>query len=798
MKKERWYEDQPILKTDMAREQTAKEAAISERLLDAVNFGTLLESQLLGETSALLIQQGPNAGLYVTVNTGVAYSPIGERIIVSTVSSFNSAAPSAVTDNGIGGTVLTPRSTGSQNVPLTDNATNRIWLGYLETTDTSTFTLSHITNERLFIKKEDGFEIRVTTTSINPDSSRFVLIGEAVTLGGVVTSISSDNTREAQSVGPVAIPGSPYQIALTLFPNLPTELDRPASIPTVTGFVYTPGIPAAGEFTVNFQTGIVTFNAADTTTSVTINYLAQYTRRPLCVSKEYRAGGNISPQALPATYAAGSTTTFTDHINARGSGVITPSNPHGTAAADIGLAGVLDLGGKLASSGIIIEGGNASSIVSSLSPSAVSAFAIPANLVTIAPLVAGETLNVNGTLITSTDIPSLVTFNFIDSLTLLPLSAGTYSFYVDISTKTIEMISGASPSNSFAIASIYWDGSKLQLPITDLRVFGTTGKTNLRLETLLALAAGAATDNRLTTIYNAKLTGSVVVTPPTYAFVGLGGTTLNITVNGVVSAVTFPAFPINTTISGAVAAINAQIPSLKAVKTPTNQIKLLAYTSLTIIGGAAAPILGFVAGQTDNEAGSFVVTGSNNKIDFKVSAGPQLTATLTTGTYVMGSSSADPGTLCEQIKLKMQAADVAGIYAIAFNTVTRKVTIARNAATFQILWLTGTNTATAAKTLLGFTNVDTPVAISITSDSTTAAPSYIATNQNIKEIRISGSSSSIGVGGEVIDAEVAFVYDQTALSNLVQVVARMGNSTQTTLLTYNVDSTLRTIQEIVG
>lgn len=672
MKKERWFEDQPILKADLDREQASKEGSISDRLTDVTNYGVVLGSQLLGESSALLIQQGPNAGLFITVNTGVAYSSTGERIPVTAISAFNSSAPLTTTDNGIGATVLTPLSTGSQNIPVTNNATNSIWLGYLETTDTSVFTLSDITHERLFIKHDDGFEIQVTTTSTNPDSSRFVLIGEVVTSGGVVTSINAANSLEVLSVGPVAIPGSPYQIALSQFANLPVEAQRPASIPVIAGFTYTAEVPAAGQFTVNFATGVVTFNAADTGSIVTASYLSQHTRRQLAVAKNYKVGGTVTVRDIPSSYQAGAATTFTDHINARGSGVISATNPHGMAAADIGLAGVADIGSKLASSGIATSSGDASATSSSLSPSAVSAFLLGDNKVTIAPLIAGETVNVNGTLITATDIPTTITFDFIDPDTLLALAAGTYVFYVDSSTRTIARAIGAAPLSSFAIASVVWDGSKLLLPVTDLRKFGTTGKANIRLETLLALAAGVATDTRLSTLYSARLVGSVVVTAPSYAYTALGGTTLNVTVDGTPDSVTFPASPVNTSIVSAVDEINSQISGIKAVKTPTNQIKLLAPVSLVITGGAAAPILGFPVSPA------------------------------------LGSS--DSGL--------------------------------------------------------------------------------------VKEIRVSGSTSTIGVGGEGVDAEVAFTYDLS--DRLTQVLAYMGNSTLTTTLTYNADDTLKTVQETVS
>lgn len=801
MKKEAWYEDQPVLKSDLDRAQNSKEEAIRERLLDLNYVGVIKDSQLQGEASEFVIQQGPAAGLFITVNTGVAVSPAGERILLPAISLYNPLASTATIDNGIGGTTLVPQSSGSQNIPLTNNAVNSVWIGYLQTTDTTVFTLSEVTNERLFVKKDDGYQITVTTTSTNPDASKYVLLGEVTTLAGSVVLINLDNTKEAAVTGPTIIPGTPYQVALTVLPNILTELDRPVSIPTVTGFTYTAGTPAAAQFTVNFSTGVVTFNAANTGASVTINYLVTHTRRQYALAKSNSVGGAVSLNDRPASYEAGSVVTLSEHINARGVGVISPTNPHGTTAADIGLSGIQDLGGRLASSGITIEAtGDASSPASSLSPSATTAFIPGDNKVVIAPLVAGESVNIAGTIVTTADIPTQVTYDFLDPV--LPLPPSTFYFYIDKSTKTLARTTGSIPSDGFPVASIYWDGSKLILPIADLRFFGTSARSNIRLETLLGLATGSATDNRTHNLYNARLIGTAVVTSPSYAFVGLGGTTLTVVIDGTPGSVTFPASPVDTTISSAIAAITSQIPGVVAVKTMDNRIKLLAAYSITITGGSAAPILGFVAAQTDNETVSFLVSASNNKINFKINGGiTEYTATLTNGTYTMGNNDSEPGTLCELVKQRLQIADtLGGIYTVTFNIATNKLTISRSSGTFQLLWLSGTNgtagTNTSAYSLLGFTAADTAVAASITSNSTTASPVFSPSNQNIKEVRISGSTSSIGVGGESLDAEIDFIYDSPN-QNVVRVESHMGNKLLTTTLAYNADGSLRSAQETV-
>lgn len=783
MKKEKWHEDQPVLKDDLERASDTKEAAIRERLIDSFNPGVLQKSQFLGEDSPFEIEQGPTAGLFVTVNTGVGFSPAGERIVIPAVAVYSASNLTQTADNGIGGTTLVPQSTGSQDIPVTNNTTNYIWVGYLETTDSAVFTLSEVTNQRLFTKRDDGFEIAVTTTNINPNSSRFILLGEVVTLSGAVTEISTSNEKESATSGVVVIPGTPYQITLTGGSNLHSDQNAIAAIPTIAGFSYVGSAPAVNQFTVNFKTGVVTFNSTNSGASVTINYEIVHVRRQYGFLRGERAGVELAIGGETAVYEKGTEVTSAEHINAIGSGSITEKNPHGLSPADIGLSGITDLGGVLASNGLTTPLGDVSSISSALSPGAVSAFVLQDNIVAIAPLVSGEFVNIGGTTVNSSDIPTQTLFNFVD-VTLSPIPVGTYYIYVDKTTKTVQRALSAAPADSFPIASIYWDGAKLLLPITDLRKFGTSGRPNIRLETLLGLATGSATDNREHTLYYSSITGAFAVTSPTHAFTGLGSTTLTMDVGGSPETVTFPALPVNPTLTQTVAEINSQVSSVLAVKTSDNRVKLLSSDTLEITGGAAAPIIGFAVGQTDNESPSFVVSASNNAIDFKANAGPELNAILTSGTYAMGTSSSQPDTLCEEVKASLEAQDVGGVYTVTFNPYTLKVTIARSTGTLQILWATGTNTATAADALLGFTTADTAVAASVTSDSTTAAPAYIEANENIKEIRIEGSTSGVGVGGESMAAEIAYAYDNTPETNLISTTARMGNTSLTTTIGY--------------
>ena len=132
-------------------------------------------------------------------------------------------------------------------------------------------------------------------------------------------------------------------------------------------------------------------------------------------------------------------------------------------------------------------------------------------------------------------------------------------------------------------------------------------------------------------------------------------------------------------------------------------------------------LMGAFGADTVVETPSFIVSlGVNDKIDFKEGGGTQLHATLTAGTYSMGLTSATGGSLCAIIKAALEAVGTVGAYTVTYSYTTKKLTIAKATTTIQILWASGTNTATSAATLLGFI-VDTAAAASVTSDSTTAA-----------------------------------------------------------------------------
>jgi hypothetical protein len=129
----------------------------------------------------------------------------------------------------------------------------------------------------------------------------------------------------------------------------------------------------------------------------------------------------------------------------------------------------------------------------------------------------------------------------------------------------------------------------------------------------------------------------------------------------------------------------------------------------------------FPAGQPINADYSFIGTSyyfnpleikaTSKYIDFKINGGSEITATLTEKIY------RDPAELAAEVQSKMDAATTATI-TCSYSSTTGKFTIVASGATsLDILWLTGTNNANNAKTVLGYSAADDTGALTYTSDS---------------------------------------------------------------------------------
>ncbi|MDB4311895.1 hypothetical protein N9937_00555 [bacterium] len=133
---------------------------------------------------------------------------------------------------------------------------------------------------------------------------------------------------------------------------------------------------------------------------------------------------------------------------------------------------------------------------------------------------------------------------------------------------------------------------------------------------------------------------------------------------------------------------------------------------------------------------TFTITaGTNDKIDFEETGSSELTATLTAGTYTKGGMAAE-------LKRALEVAG-ASTYTIAFalsGSNINKFTVTSDGigggGVLNLLWNTGTNTATSAKTTLGFDNTDDTGALTYNSDNQAPATVTITFNNDVRSPQI--------------------------------------------------------------
>jgi len=91
-------------------------------------------------------------------------------------------------------------------------------------------------------------------------------------INAALSATTTDSTTEALTVSP----SFPYTVTLA---------HLPVNIPTISGYSYAVSTPAAGQFTVNFSTGVLTFNLTAAGFPVVVDYA--YTRPTLSVTATY-------------------------------------------------------------------------------------------------------------------------------------------------------------------------------------------------------------------------------------------------------------------------------------------------------------------------------------------------------------------------------------------------------------------------------------------------------------------------------------------------------------------------------
>jgi microcystin-dependent protein len=163
-------------------------SSISERVGDVFQNGVVN-----GELNSMAITGNIAIPANVDVQTGVAYIN-GERAAILTTpgpgSAYNPNNPNQTTNDGTGNLVPTPQSTGNYNIPMTVGSVNYLYIAFLDTIDTTQFTLNDVTLAKQFYKGTDGYQIVVNTTGVNPSAANYILIG-TVDLTSSSTAIPS-------------------------------------------------------------------------------------------------------------------------------------------------------------------------------------------------------------------------------------------------------------------------------------------------------------------------------------------------------------------------------------------------------------------------------------------------------------------------------------------------------------------------------------------------------------------------------------------------------------------------------
>ncbi|MGH7974967.1 MAG: phage tail protein [bacterium] len=190
--------------------QTSGQIKTSNVLTDTFSAG--IDNATTSGEGFLVVPGSNNTSANPSINVtlgGIAYDSAGNRIFIASAdtSLYNSANPTATTNDGLGNFLSTPKSTGVVNVPLTQFSQNYLWIDYLATIDTTAYTLNQETNAKIFYKQTDGYNIRVTTTNTAPDSTSVFLAAINMVSGGAVANSNiSQVGRSYYNVLPNIVP----------------------------------------------------------------------------------------------------------------------------------------------------------------------------------------------------------------------------------------------------------------------------------------------------------------------------------------------------------------------------------------------------------------------------------------------------------------------------------------------------------------------------------------------------------------------------------------------------------------
>ena len=187
---------------------------------------------------------------------------------------------------------------------------------------------------------------------------------------------------------------------------------------------------------------------------------------------------NVGLTDRPAFYGVGNEVhSLDDHIKSVGNGTISPINPHGISASDLGLeeSALVESHRKNEHVNGLISGtpGNPLPLVSGMYVERIIV-GLGDDFVRVKPLISGEFALVNGLAFDSTDFPSEVIINFLTGTD----AAGSYDIFFDSTTGLVDKVLGsvASDNTKLQLASVIWDNAENLGAPTERRRFGVTNR----------------------------------------------------------------------------------------------------------------------------------------------------------------------------------------------------------------------------------------------------------------------------------------------------------------------------------
>lgn len=464
MKGQIYNPGQPQKKESWDHSQDSLEEGIRERVLDLFTPGILLNSQLNGETVPFEI--APDTGLLIRVGTGVATAPHDVSIPVQ----IDAADPTRV---------------GAERV-------------FIPTADTTTIPANDYANS---IGAGPGTGTGTGPYTESPDG-----------LGGWTATPQSTKTRHITVVN-----GAINRVWLAYLNTIDTSVTSLHKI-NISNILYTKsedgywivvnqsGTPPGGDLKYEFL-GTVDMTASPP--AVTGAQISMAGRR-FALTRQQRVGARLDSASLkPTTYVDPSDIGLEDHINAVGTGIVSPNNPHGMTLTDLGVTQDIDLRRHRIqdhSNGLVVpsEASTSSAIYPRTDTSTPTAG--DAAMVFLKRFLTNETILLDGTVYGDADIDPLV------KLASPVGSASTGDYFVSFgvshaagvygivakevgSIVTIEKRSSPftlDPNTDYLICYVEWNGTAFILPSApnvqlDTRVFGTIGRKNVQKDAIESL-----------------------------------------------------------------------------------------------------------------------------------------------------------------------------------------------------------------------------------------------------------------------------------------------------------------------